>query len=226
MGVFASRSPFRPNSIGLSCVKLISIDETEENGIVLTVSGADLLDGTPIIDIKPYLPYVDAHPEASGGFALQEKEGSLAKRFVALTREETLADVAHLWHLNKLVKTTDKELRENNSVLSDVCEAILGALYLDQGLQAVKDLVLPVWTPLMESNIQAPQDPKSACQEWAQKKFKCLPVYTTLDQMGTEHNPVFKVQIKVADLTAFGVGHNKKEAEKDAAQNLLEQYHD
>ena len=77
MGVFASRSPFRPNSIGLSCVKLISIDETEDCGVVLTVSGADLLDGTPIIDIKPYLPYVDAHPEASGGFALQEKEGSL-----------------------------------------------------------------------------------------------------------------------------------------------------
>lgn len=77
MGVFASRSPFRPNSIGLSCVKLVSIDETEENGTVLTVSGADLLDGTPIIDIKPYLSYVDSHPEAKGGFALQEKEGSL-----------------------------------------------------------------------------------------------------------------------------------------------------
>lgn len=81
MGVFASRSPFRPNSIGLSCVKLVSIDETEENGIILTVSGADLLDGTPIIDIKPYLPYVDSHPEASGGFALQEKEGSLEVEF-------------------------------------------------------------------------------------------------------------------------------------------------
>lgn len=77
MGVFASRSPFRPNSIGLSCVKLISVEETEENGVVLKVSGADLLDGTPIIDIKPYLPYVDSHPEATGGFALQEKEGSL-----------------------------------------------------------------------------------------------------------------------------------------------------
>ncbi len=77
MGVFASRSPFRPNSIGLSCVKLISVEETEEYGVVLKVSGADLLDGTPIIDIKPYLPYVDSHPEASGGFALQEKEGSL-----------------------------------------------------------------------------------------------------------------------------------------------------
>lgn len=77
MGVFASRSPFRPNSIGLSCVKLISVEETEENGVVLKVSGADLLDGTPIIDIKPYLPYVDSHPDATGGFALQEKEGSL-----------------------------------------------------------------------------------------------------------------------------------------------------
>ena len=76
MGVFASRSPFRPNSIGLSCVKLVSIDETDE-GITLTVSGADLLDGTPIIDIKQYLPYVDSHPDATGGFALQEKEGSL-----------------------------------------------------------------------------------------------------------------------------------------------------
>ncbi|MBP3327728.1 MAG: tRNA (N6-threonylcarbamoyladenosine(37)-N6)-methyltransferase TrmO [Clostridia bacterium] len=89
MGVFASRSPFRPNSIGLSCVKLISIDETEENGTVLTVSGADLLDGTPIIDVKPYLPYVDSHPKASGGFALQEKEGSLDVVFAA----ELLSDI-------------------------------------------------------------------------------------------------------------------------------------
>lgn len=81
MGVFASRSPFRPNSIGLSCVKLVSVEQNAENSTVLTVRGADLLDGTPIIDIKPYLPYVDSHPEASGGFALQEKEGSLEVRF-------------------------------------------------------------------------------------------------------------------------------------------------
>lgn len=73
MGVFATRSPFRPNSIGLSCVKLISVDKTEEYGTVLTVEGADLMNGTPIIDIKPYLPYTDAHPEASNGFALTEK---------------------------------------------------------------------------------------------------------------------------------------------------------
>ena len=155
----------------------------------------------------------------------QEKEGALAKRFVTLTCEQTLAEVAHLWNLNKLVKTTDKELRENDSVLADVCEAILGALYLDQGLEMVKKIMLPVWTPLMEANSQAPQDPKSACQEWAQRKFKCLPTYKMIEQMGTEQKPIFKVQVKVGKHAAFGVGRNKKEAEKEAARNLLEQYH-
>lgn len=64
MGVFATRSPFRPNPIGLSCVKLLRIEGNE-----LVVAGADLMDGTPILDIKPYLPFADSHPEASGGFA-------------------------------------------------------------------------------------------------------------------------------------------------------------
>lgn len=69
MGVFATRSPFRPNPIGLSCVKLEAIDFATENGPVIIVSGADLLDGTPIYDIKPYLPFADSRPDAIGGFA-------------------------------------------------------------------------------------------------------------------------------------------------------------
>ena len=68
MGVFATRSPFRPNSLGLSCVKLEGIDYSTKDGPVIHVSGADLMDGTPIFDIKPYIPYSDAHPEALGGF--------------------------------------------------------------------------------------------------------------------------------------------------------------
>lgn len=68
MGVFATRSPFRPNPIGLSSVKLDGIEQHPDLGPILHVSGADLLDGTPIFDIKPYLPYTDAHPEALGGF--------------------------------------------------------------------------------------------------------------------------------------------------------------
>lgn len=69
LGVFATRSPFRPNPIGLSCVKLLGVEKTARWGTVLRVGGADLMDGTPILDIKPYLPYTDAHPEAEGGFA-------------------------------------------------------------------------------------------------------------------------------------------------------------
>lgn len=68
MGVFATRSPFRPNSLGLSCVRLLEVEETKEFGTVLHVGGADLMDGTPIFDIKPYISYGDAHPEAVGGF--------------------------------------------------------------------------------------------------------------------------------------------------------------
>ena len=68
MGVFATRSPFRPNSLGLSCVKLLGAEETAEHGTVLHVAGADLMNGTPIFDIKPYIPYADAHPHALGGF--------------------------------------------------------------------------------------------------------------------------------------------------------------
>ena len=74
MGVFATRSPFRPNPIGLSCVKLVDIQLHTEEGPVLVVSGADLMNGTPIFDIKPYLPYADSHPEATGGFATKEWE--------------------------------------------------------------------------------------------------------------------------------------------------------
>lgn len=67
VGVFATRSPFRPNAIGLSCVRLIGTEKTAE-GTVLKVAGADLVNGTPIYDIKPYIPYADCHPEATGGF--------------------------------------------------------------------------------------------------------------------------------------------------------------
>ncbi len=69
MGVFATRSPYRPNPLGLTSVKLLRVEETKDEGMVLVVSGADLLDGTPIYDIKPYLSFSDAHVEAKNGFA-------------------------------------------------------------------------------------------------------------------------------------------------------------
>lgn len=71
MGVFATRSPFRPNNLGLSCVKLLRLEHTKQFGTVIHVAGADLMDGTPIFDIKPYIPYADSRPEATGGFTDQ-----------------------------------------------------------------------------------------------------------------------------------------------------------
>lgn len=77
MGVFATRSPFRPNPLGLSCVRLEAIEQDPELGHILIVSGADLMDGTPIFDIKPYVPYADCHPDAIGGFASAPAEARL-----------------------------------------------------------------------------------------------------------------------------------------------------
>jgi len=79
MGVFATRAPYRPNNIGLSSVKLIEVKQTEKDGPVLVVSGVDMLDGTPIYDIKPYIPYADAHPDARGGFTDSLSKGAQVK---------------------------------------------------------------------------------------------------------------------------------------------------
>lgn len=81
MGVFATRSPFRPNAIGLSCVKLLSVEPSTPEGPVLTVAGADLMDGTPIFDIKPYIPYADCQPDATGGFTDTAKDFLLDVEF-------------------------------------------------------------------------------------------------------------------------------------------------
>lgn len=86
VGVFATRSPFRPNAIGMSCVRLMAVEQTAEFGPVLRVRGADLMDGTPIYDIKPYLPFADSRPDAVGGFADRVED-----RTVMVQGEEKLA---------------------------------------------------------------------------------------------------------------------------------------
>lgn len=83
MGVFATRSPFRPNPIGLSSVKLLGVDLHTKDGPVIRVAGADLMDGTPILDVKPYLPYTDSHPDAVGGFADPVRDYQLEVEFPA-----------------------------------------------------------------------------------------------------------------------------------------------
>lgn len=92
MGVFATRSPFRPNSVGLSALKLEAVEFSEKDGVILHVSGADLLDGTPIYDIKPYLPYADSIPDAVGGFTDSLEERRLEVDFPSELLERVSAD--------------------------------------------------------------------------------------------------------------------------------------
>ncbi|MBR5242184.1 MAG: tRNA (N6-threonylcarbamoyladenosine(37)-N6)-methyltransferase TrmO [Clostridia bacterium] len=100
VGVFATRSPFRPNPIGLSSVRLIGVEHTADEGDVLLVSGADLLDGTPIYDIKPYLAFTDSHPDAIGGFADGVRDYKLTVEFPgelsALIEKEKLSGLVAL----------------------------------------------------------------------------------------------------------------------------------
>lgn len=154
----------------------------------------------------------------------KEKEGELARRFTGLVREETLAFIAKDLNLGNLLITNENELRTNQSILSDVCEAVLGALYLDRGLDVVRAFMEPIWHPLLHMEKKAPKDAKSALQEWSQQNGHRLPVYTLVDKIGAEHAPQFMMQVEIIGIgSARGQGTNKKMAEQEAAQNLLKQ---
>ena len=142
MGVFATRSPFRPNNLGLSSVKLLGVEHTAEFGTVLHVGGADLMDGTPIFDIKPYIPYGDCHPEAAGGFTDKAGEFILKVDFPnalleKLPREKQQAAIGVLSHDPRPSYQRDPDrvyglsfagfdirfsVRENNLTVVDVIE--------------------------------------------------------------------------------------------------------
>ncbi len=151
-----------------------------------------------------------------------ETEGDWAMRFTLLAQEITLAEIAKQIGLPKRLITSDNTLRQNNSVLSDVCEALIAAIYLDQGIEKARYFVRTWWTPLLNRSHETIKDSKSALQEWAQKRQK-MPQYTTLERKGPDHAPQFTVEVKI---NGFGetqaVGHSKKDAEQKAAKQLLD----
>lgn len=151
----------------------------------------------------------------------KENEGDMAKRFVTLTNETALAEIAKKIGIPDMLKTNEDELRHNSSILSDVCEAVIAALYLDKGLEAVKEFMAPLWNELLESEREIPQDVKSTVQEFSQRKYKKLPVYTLKEQTGPDHQPIFKVELMVGKQKILGIGLSKKLAEKNAAETFL-----
>lgn len=161
----------------------------------------------------------------------QENEGSLAKRHAALVRSESLAQIARSLALGEFMKVTSgagaKGERENNSNLEDVCEALIGAMYLDGGLDAARAFIERHWAPLARNVQAAPKDAKTTLQEWAQGRGLPLPVYTVLSTTGPAHAPQFTVEVRleVGGETATAEASNKRQAEQLAAAELLNKLH-
>lgn len=156
-----------------------------------------------------------------------ESEGELGRRLAELVRRETLADVAAELELGTALRLAKGEVlsgeRDNPAILADSCEAVIGALYLDGGLEAARRLIETHWRPRIEEAETPPQDAKTALQEWAQGRGLALPSYREVGRSGPAHEPRFTVEVSVEGRTpARGEGRSKRLAEQVAAARLLD----
>ena len=152
-------------------------------------------------------------------------EGDLDKRLAKLVNKKTCSSIA--WHigLKDFIITGDskkKIMQKDEKILSDACEALIGAVYTDRGYYYVKDFVLKLWkNEIKQSNITI-LDSKTKLQEHSLKMFKKLPVYELLQSKGPKHNPTFKISVSISRSKKFiGFGNSKQEAEQNAASKLL-----
>lgn len=155
-----------------------------------------------------------------------EEEGALAKRLVDLVRRETLAEVASSIDLGSLIRLSRGEEeaggRENPAILADVCEALIGAVYRDGGIDPARTFIHDNWTARMSAAVKPPKDAKTILQEWAQGQGMALPDYTELSRSGPDHAPIFEIQVTVGDFPPErGGGATKRAAEQIAAERLL-----
>ena len=154
-----------------------------------------------------------------------ETEGTLDKKFAKLVNRNTCAAIAWSNGFNFFIKmgNSKKNINKNDlKILSDVCESIIGAIYIDRGFNYVKELVLRLWKNDIDNSIITTLDPKTKLQEYSLKLYKKLPKYHLLSSRGPRHSPIFKVSVSIKKSKQFiGSGNSKKEAEQAAANNLL-----
>ena len=156
-----------------------------------------------------------------------EPEGALARRYNALVRWETLARVADTISLAEHLRTSAPEAvqgrRGNRGLLADACEAVIGAMFLDGGIEAARRFIEPLWSPLLAEQVDLPQDAKSSLQEWAQGRNMPLPSYRLIASEGPAHDPVFDMEVSLpGHPPAQGRGRSRQAAESVAAAALLE----
>ncbi|MCX8000855.1 MAG: ribonuclease III, partial [Leptospiraceae bacterium] len=156
------------------------------------------------------------------------KEGELAKKKSILVSEPVLASIAKELELGNYLLLGKGELasqgKERISNLADLLEALLGAMYLDAGLEKTKKWFLPYLKSRLKKiqEYQTVKDAKTLLQELTQKRYKKVPIYKVLEEKGLDHKKEFLVEVKIESFSAQGIGQNKKEAETNAARKLLE----
>ena len=154
-----------------------------------------------------------------------ETEGALDKKFASLVNKNMCLSIANKLNLSKFIKTNTNKTnnyKPENKIISDTCEAIIGAIFLDQGSKVVENSILKIWNEYIENTQETKIDSKTMLQEFSLKKYKVLPKYTLLKTKGPKHKPVFHVQVKIKSSKSIdGIGSSKKLAEQDAATSLL-----
>jgi ribonuclease-3 len=154
----------------------------------------------------------------------QEREGQLARRHAALVSARTLGEIAQAIDLRAHLIGYRGAPPATPAILSDMLEALLGAIFLDAGFEAAAQAIERLWDERLGSHNPAPRPPKTQLQEWAQARGLALPVYRQVGREGSEHEPVFLVEVKVGTQPAAqGRGQTKRDAESAAASALLEQ---
>ena len=154
-----------------------------------------------------------------------DKEGALDKKLASLVNKKKCYEVCEFLNLNKFVKTSTSSTNNNNietKIISDACEAIIGAVFLDQGFKVAEKFILYLWSSELKNSIVTKIDAKTRLQEFSLKEFKALPVYKLIESKGPNHKPIFKIKVKIKNSEPeFGVGSSKKTAEQNAASKLL-----
>ena len=150
-----------------------------------------------------------------------EREGILDKKFASLVNKKTCLQIAKSINLDKYILTfnpKNKKLNIEDKVISDCCEALIGAIYLDKGFNVVEKVILELWKKKIKESVITEIDAKTKLQEFSLKKYKKLPIYKVISNTGPRHKPIFKVGVKLENSKFYiAQGSSKKNAEQNAA---------
>ena len=155
----------------------------------------------------------------------KEREGSLDKKLASLVNKNRCYEIGKSLKLEKYILVGNSNINKTkieNKIISDCCEALIGAIYLDQGLEVVENFILKIWKVHLKFSDVTFVDSKTKLQEYSLKKFKVLPIYKLLDNSGPRHKPIFKVGVRLQNSKMVNAtGNSKKDAQQKAATLLL-----